>query len=514
MEQPLKPLNKRAWWLVLFLIAAAALLATFFAGIHVQQARVFPFHMLEAAYKTLAVNWHLGDVGDESGLYFHAAQCAPWSSDFVEHSPRQVERMANGLGLHSLLCPMREDAVETRVEFVAGDELAEPVLVKGEFGTFLDRCPGPAGCLAVQYSPSGVVTRAWPFRPEDIAQANIVSESDYPHEHPLGWSLVRGVSTFDIALYPGGDLLVVFRCADSHPAECGVARVAPDGEPRWYRKDYSHHWPVVLEEDLALVLGGRPQGTRRFFEIGPGRKRNIELSPRCDSDLVDRDFVRIINGRGDVLEEISILDQIAASRYATALVGMRKCNPIHTNFAHVLGEDAGGAPGIGPGDLVVSMRKLNAFGILDKDDRRLKRLVRGSFHAQHGVRHVGKARFMMYDNLGTDGTWGPSRLMTVDLATGEETTLFPNDTTPAHLRDWFATLKGDFDVSADRSRVLLVDPFRGRAVEIRLSDGSVLNVFRQLHRLGNHTGLPERLARRPWLFEFHGIYYANRWEQR
>ena len=80
----------------------------------------------------------------------------------------------------------------------------------------------------------------------------------------------------------------------------------------------------------------------------------------------------------------------------------------------------------------------------------------------------------------------------VDLATGEETTLFPNDDTPEPLRDWFTLPKGQFDVSADRRRVLLVDRMRGQAFEIRLADGEVLNVFRQLHDLSSLTGFPRQ----------------------
>ena len=503
--KPTRSLGKWAWRLALFLIAVAAALATFFAGMHIHQVRVFPYQLLATAHKTLIVQTGLWDAG---GPDCRAAQGAPSPSDSQPaKTDEHVDRLSKDLGLRRLLCPAREDATATRVEFVAGGGLTDPILVKGEFGTFLDHCPGPAGCLAVEYARSGAIARVWPFRPAKIAQANIVSESDYPYEHPVGWSMARNVSGYNVSLFPGGDLLVVFRCADSHPVSCGMARVSPDdGEPRWYRKDYSHHYPHVVDEDLALVPGHR-RGGEAVFPIGPQR-RKTHLELKC----AYRDQVNVINGSGGILEEIPLFEAIAASRHAGILVGKTECTPrlLHLNSVHMLGEDAGGAAGIAPGDLVVSLRNLSAFGVLDKDDRRLKRLVRGSFHLQHGVRHLEKARFIMFDNLGTDGTLGPSRLLMVDLATGEETTLFPNDATPTHLRDWFAKVRGQFDVSTDRSRVLLADPQGARAFEIRLSDGVVLNVFRQLHDLRGFAGFPERLTRSAWLFEFHGIHYANR----
>ena len=214
-----------------------------------------------------------------------------------------------------------------------------------------------------------------------------------------------------------------------------------------------------------------------------------------------------------VLDQIAILDIIAESRHGATLWRHRKtCNPIHLNFVHVLGADAEGE-GIAPGDLVVSLRNLDAFAILDKTDHRLKRLVQGSFLRQHGVRHLDNARFIMYDNLGTDGVHGPSRLLIVDLATGKETTVFPNDATPPQLRDWFTRREGQFDVSPDGRRAVVADVHAGRAFEIRLADGQVLNVFRHLHDLSKLPDFAETHGN-PWFFKFRGIYYANRWTKR
>ena len=502
--------------LPLLLFGAAALFAVFLAGIYVEAAGIFPSTLIRSAHKTLMVNLGAHGLSEPTNGNRSQAQSARRSAECAEVAASVRQRLKKQLGMRMVRCASARiapaDAAAARIDFLAGEALADAVLMKGEVGAFLDHCPAPWGCLAVEYARSGAVHRAWPFRPDEIVEANTAVESDYPYEHAVGWAFTRGMATFHLSPYPRGDLLVVFEFADSHPTGGGVARVAPDGRPRWYRKDYSHHWPHVVGEDLALVPGMHMRRDRLAFQIREGNPRSA-VRLECRNGLINEDLVNVFDGAGELLEEISILDAIIASPYAGSLSGAADCDPTHINFAHMLGADAGGAAGIAPGDLVVSLRGLSAFGILDKDDRRLKRLVRGSFLEQHGVRHLDKARFAMFDNLGTDGVHGPSRLLVVDLATGEETTVFPNDATPKHLRGWFTRNWGQFDLSADGRRALVADVQGGRAFEIRLADGAVLNVFRQVHDLSTLTALveAETLTKNAWLFRFQGIHYGKGW---
>ena len=467
--------------LPLLLFIAATGVAVFLAGMVAEASGSFWSRLARPVYNTLAANLgfassraEIGTVGDRS------------------------------VSQHGALIPSADDAAPT-------------VLIVPRTGGTASRtqCPGASGCLAVEYSAAGTVNRTWPFRPEEIANANIVDESAFPYEHALDWSFAHGLATFQLSPYPGGDLLVVFHFTGSNPYGGGVARVAPDGRPRWYRKDYSHHWPHVVGEDMALVPSMRVDRS----------------DPECVDGVIE-DQINVVGRDGVVLEEIPVLAAFAESPWKGRLKVDAHCDRIHLNFVHVLGADAEGAADIGAGDLVVSLWRQSAFVILDKDDRRMKRLVRGSFHRQHGVRHLEKARFVLLDSLGTDGSHGPSRLLIVDLASNKETTVFPNDATPEHLRDWLVFVDGQFDISADGRRALLAGVDDGRAVEIRLDDGEILNVFRHLPAPPNaapsrptltealrfstlsHGAMsahPHDVADTPWAFRSTGIYYANEW---
>ena len=387
----------------------------------------------------------------------------------------------------------RAQVAAARLEFPGGGGLADPVLFQGGNGLFRDLCPD-AGCLAVVHAGAGDIVRAYPWRVEEMEAASIVDAAAYPYERPLGWSFADNAYLFGMDIYPDGDLLVVFHAQNTFPSGLGGARIAPDGEPRWYRPDFSHHWPVLDEGGPGLRKGQRE--TPLEFDVGwQTEKMNCPLT-----DLKD-EYVTFIDGQGRLIRAISVLDALADSPYSGFLKRVRdSCDPAHLNFVHRLGPDAGGAPNMQPGDIVISLRELDAFALLDRDDYRVKRFVRGSFQAQHSVRHLTRAQFLLFDNWGTDGRHDPSRVMQVDLATGREITVFPADATPDSVRSMFTEAKGHFDISPDRRRIL-ISRASNRGLEIRLADGQILTVFHSLHDVSHHPEFPATAIGEAWRFQ-------------
>ena len=373
-----------------------------------------------------------------------------------------------------------EDIPVRRVEFGEGGSLANAMLLSGGHYHFHELCPDH-GCLAVAIGPSGEVVHAWPFRANAIQAANIAEEGEYPYELN-NFSAERDMEVVGIEQYPNGDLLVVFHQDKTFPYGGGVARIGRDGQPRWFRRDYSHHWPRLTDGDIAFVPA---------YTLGDGATTTggRTVSRLCDGKHY-RSAIHVIDGEGALLERIPVFDILLAS--GNDILGFpsaQTCNPFHLNAVDVVGESADGTHGILPGDLVLSFREVSAFAILDGETRALKHLARGTFFRQHDVTHLAGTTFLMFDNRGDRG--GVSRLLMLDIATGVETAVFPGERTPDALRGLFTAEGGSIAISSDRTRAIASFGEEGLAVEVRLSDGEVLSVIRSLHDVSDHDLFPE-----------------------
>lgn len=356
---------------------------------------------------------------------------------------------------------------------VSADVLTDPVLLQGGVGLFTGHCP--TGCIAVKYGRDGQVEQAWPYYPDSLENAALLV--DWPYEHPLGSSFVDYAKVESVQTYPNGDLLVGFYFIYSFPFGGGVARIAPDGSVVWYRRDYSHHPLHMLSSgDGAAVV--------------PSARLRDSATSQCNASFAD--YVHVIDGSGKLQVEIDVLDAIENSPWQGALrTTSDRCDPLHLNFVHEVGEEAAthSEPLAETGDFVLSFRHISAFAIMDRGTHRIKRLVRGTFAYQHGVSHVRGPNYVLFDNHG-GANRRESRILLVDLATGHETTVFPNDSTPERYRGLFSDVRGHISVSADRRRVIATWYYKDRspalelascphdiALEVRLSDGKVLSEF-------------------------------------
>ena len=253
--------------------------------------------------------------------------------------------------------------------------------------------------------------------------------------------------------------------------------------PVWVRSDYSHHWPTIFSspdgQELALVPG------MTLVNVPDEEKLDNRLSGSWTScrEHNEADHLVLMNGDGAVLQDIRLIDMILESPFAAMLFHtISPCDILHLNYIDRIREDVRDIPGVVPGDYVVSLRSISAFGIVDGQNGEVKLMVRGTFIHQHSVQHLSGSEFILFDNHGADVETGPSRILVVDLAGGavRERTLYPTDETPEDLRI-YSRIRGNIEISEDRERLILSSSDPGIGLELQVSDGNVLNVFRNIH---------------------------------
>lgn len=442
---------QNALFVSLFFFSVA--LAGFASGAYVVQYRVFPYQLAREAI--------LGVRAIQKGA--------------VNSTYESLERRVSEFTL---------DEVPTKRIENPG-VLTSGLLWPGGDGLFREICP-ERGCLAVEFSSKGKVVHAYPYRLEELDEWEKLVELPRGSVHPFQTPELFKVP-HAVRKYSNGDLLVIFNYANASPGKGGVARINSEGMPVWVREDYSHHWPTILPsavgEELVLV----PGTTIGHVPVN-SRMRHSTSDVDLDCHVPSRnevDHVKVLGDDGSVVREIQIIDRIIESPFSSVLLHTTNpCDILHLNYIDRIRDDVHGIPGVNPGDFVVSLRHISAFGILDRETGALKLMVRGTFTLQHSVQHLKGSEFLLFDNLGAGGDVGPSRVLLVDLNAGDvrERTVFPTADTPDDLRV-FSHNRGNVSISRDRERMIIASSNQGIGLEVRLSDGAILNVFRNVHNI-------------------------------
>jgi hypothetical protein len=225
-------------------------------------------------------------------------------------------------------------------------------------------------------------------------------------------------------LYPNGDLLVVFHAWSLGTySGMGMAKLDKDANVIWRLVDHFHHDVDVAEDGSIYAL------TQRLV-TEPQKGFEYLTYPCMLDDLV------CLSPDGKIKWTIPLLEAIASSPYAAILGQLeapirngvnlpedpatdeRRRDALHTNHVQVLPQRlAAKFPMFKPGQILISVRNLDAIAVLDPQSRTLVWAQCGPWHVQHDPEFLDNGRLLIFDNEG--GSPSASRVLEFDPATQE-----------------------------------------------------------------------------------------------
>lgn len=372
------------------------------------------------------------------------------------------------------------------------------LVVSGQPGLTRKLCP-PDGCLAVEYSRDGRVVTTYPFKPDEFMRHWIV---DRPYE-TIFFDPRKNLAPTAAWPLPGGDVIVSLVFWNTYPFGGGIARVHPDGQVAWYRRDYSHHTAAVLDNGTILASTADYRKDPDLVRVRADDVRNLG----CRGVLTE-DVIEVLDWDGRQKERFSFLAAMQSSPFRNYLLStVTPCDPLHVNLVRILGPELSSrVSGTHPNDLLVSMRNISAFAIADRQTHRVTHFYRGSFLFQHHVMPLTGSLVIMIDNLGADPDHPASRVLEYDLASGKERIVFPESDAPT-VSDAFTPNGGYVDLSQDRRRALITLNKAGAAYEIDLADGHVLSKITNVPAMKKSAG---QISDRSAAFFLRSVRYSTR----
>jgi hypothetical protein len=326
-------------------------------------------------------------------------------------------------------------------------------------------------------------------------QGNVIHSWEHPGEiwAPLqNRDAVGGLwrsYTIGAHLYPNGDILVSYQGVNVFPISMGLAKFDKDSNLVWKRNGYYHHW-------FSLGPNGEIFVPSTLIGESPLHLRDREKTILCSDDRFPYDSLTIFDQNGVKIKEIDLLDAIIRSDLAgllnsniDELIKIRTCDPLHLNDVQILTADlAEEFPSLSAGDLLLSFRSLNGVGVLDPKTEIFKWFYVGALQRQHSPRYYDNNRVLVFDNYGGSKRKGVSRVLSVNVGSGQTEVLFPPHKMPLPSREFFSPTGGHIDIHPSGKRMLVSFSQRGIVWEIDTTTGEILWEFINTHSVNGQPG--------------------------
>src|SRR5579875_3094338 len=260
------------------------------------------------------------------------------------------------------------------------------------------------------------------------------------------------------------------------------ARLCPNGDLlAIYHADNAHHDVEIGEDGAIYTL------THEIVRETPAGMRKFLSGPLLADSLV------VLSPEGRERERISLLEAFRDSPYVLMLASVTKqsvteddapvpvVSPsdsaasndrprkfpwrkdlLHANSVRVLPRAlASKFPLFKPGQVLISLRNLDALVVVDRHSRSVVWASNGIWLAQHDAEFLENGHLLLYDNLGSLGTG--TRVLEYDPLTQAIPWFYVND----HAAPFRALIRG-MKQRLPNGNTLIVDPDHQRLLEVTL----------------------------------------------
>jgi len=332
--------------------------------------------------------------------------------------------------------------------------------------------------------PKGNLIHEWPVNPKEIWPVSPHSDLEKG-----GWSDKYTTHIHGATLVSGGD--VIFNLE-----YLGLVRMNACGKVVWKLPSRTHHVVYPSGDGTFWVAG------RRWIEQKTDRHPGL-ISPYTEETLLQ------VSKDGKVLRDISVLDVIYesgheglmfASKYEPGIGTGSDNDFMHLNDVEVLEESMADAfPLFRVGDIMISLRNINAVMVIDGKKGHIKWSITHPFIRQHDPDFTKDGFITVFDNR-REGfntvepqEFGGSRIIKINPATKEVTKLYPKKPE----QKFFSNVLGKHQHLANGNMLLSEAEF-GRALEVTRSGEIVWSYINRWDE--TRTAFVEQATRYPAQF--------------
>lgn len=304
--------------------------------------------------------------------------------------------------------------------------------------------------LSYRFSPNlylidmrGAVVRRW-----NIPFEKIFPSPTHVHNAARARTNIRWVQ-----LLPGGDMLVVYEGFGDTPYGYGIAKLDKDGGVIWRYAENAHHFLSVDKEN------GNIYGVIHKVIQEPQPGAELLRYPMLADSLI------ILSPEGKELKRISLLEAFRDSPYAPLLYRRgTSWDQFHTNSVRKLEPElAAKFPMFKPGQLLISMKRMEVIAVVDPNTSKVVWAARGPWGGQHDAQFLENGNILLFDNWGyaEEGKTVFSRALEVNPATLAFGWHYDGSTDKPLNSSIFGAVQ-----RLPNGNTLIVESMKGRAIEV------------------------------------------------